>query len=118
VGAGAAGISHLSVFAPSQSLPLMLPAIKQLRKAGVPAVLHVLAQAMRDDLSYASDVSGVLLTRDAGAAVIASYTVQVLSPLCCVASRCLSLALLNAASVCVCPRRDIVTRSHLLLHTC
>jgi pyruvate/2-oxoacid:ferredoxin oxidoreductase alpha subunit len=85
VGAGAAGISHLSVFAPSQSLPLMLPAIKQLRKAGVPAVLHVLAQAMRDDLSYASDVSGVLLTRDAGAAVIASYTVQVGSPLCCVA---------------------------------
>lgn len=36
----------------------------------------MLAQAMRDDLSYASDVSGVLLSRDAGAAVVASYTVQ------------------------------------------
>lgn len=76
VGAGAAGVTNISVFVPSQSLPLMLPAIKELRRTGVPVVLHVLAQSMNDNLSYAADISGVLLARDAGAAIAASYSVQ------------------------------------------
>lgn len=76
VGASAAGISNVSVFAPSQTLPLMLPAIKEMAQRSVPAVFHCLAQVMTNDLSFHADVSGVLMVRDAGATVMASYSVQ------------------------------------------
>ena len=76
LGAASTREATVSVFVPSQSLALMQPVLKKLRKGSLPCVLHVTAVSIGDGLTYSTDFSGVFLARDTGAAIVASYSPQ------------------------------------------
>lgn len=78
-------MNNLAVFVPSQSLPLMIPALLQLRRRRAACVLHTLMQSMDESLSYHSDHSGVYLARGTGVPIVASYTPQEASDMAIVA---------------------------------
>ena len=75
-GAHSVGNLRISVVAPSQSLPLMIPSMMQIASQRAPCVFHVAIQKVCAKLAIAADVAGVIAVRDTGFAITASYTVQ------------------------------------------